>query len=299
MLDLGVIILNYNTKTITADCLTSIRKSKNRLKYKVLLIDNASTDGSYDFLKRSFPEFEIQRSHTNLGFTKGNNLGIKQLQRKVKYILLLNSDTVVFDHTFDNLVNFGKRAKYEIASCKYLNPDKSFQASGGAYPSFLNVFIWLSGLDDIFAKVFAISSYQQRSEKYFQGDKQVGWVGGACMLVKGSVFKKIGGLDENIFMYGEDVEFCVRAKKNGYRVGWTDATSIIHIGGASFKNASEKQWLGEFKGLIYIYKKHFGLFSALIVRLLIYFFVILRITVFTIIGKRERANTYAKIITKI
>lgn len=295
---LAVVILSFNTKELLQDCLSSIFEKKWQTDFEVWLVDNGSADGSAQMVKKNFPKVKLIESKENLGFTGGNNLALKKAQ--ADYYLLLNSDTVVLDGSIDKLINFADNHDFGILSCKLLNKDKTLQPNAGDLPTLFPTFVWLSGLDDVlfFLKNY-LPSVHKTSKSYYLGQKEVGWVSGSVMLIKDQVVKKIGGLDEKIFMYGEDLEYCLRAYKNGFKVGWTDSAQIIHLGGGSTKNASLKQWLGEFKGLLYVYKKYYGQVSASFLKILIYFFVTLRIIAFSLIGKFNSSKTYAKILVTI
>lgn len=300
MKDLLVIVLNYNTKKVTKECLKSIFSCKSKVNFKVVLVDNNSSDGSVSYLRRYFPDVLFLESDKNLGFAGGNNLALKKFYKEARYCLLLNSDTKVRENFFDNLFNFAEKSDFEIISPKILNPDLSFQPNGGRLPYFLSVFFWLSGIDDIFRKIgIMLPSYQERNLRFYKRSSDIGWLAGTALMIKSDVFRKIGFLDDNIFMYGEDVEFCFRARKAGFKLGWTDESEVIHYGGGSLEEPHFSQWLGEFKGLLYIYSKHFGVWQTLVLKILIYFFVFLRVIAFEIVGKSEYAKVYSKILKNI
>lgn len=287
-MSLAVVIVNYNTSKLLQECLESIFTYVQKIDFKVCVVDNGSSDDSVSEVKRKFPQVRVIEAGENLGFSKGNNLGIKALS--ADYYLLLNSDTQVGQGVFDKLVKFAKVNSLDIASCQLLNPDRSFQGNGGKFPFGLALWSWLSGLDFLHP---AIPSFHQGNPAYY---KDIDWVGGTAMLLGKSVIDQIGLLDENIFMYAEDVEYCLRAKKKGFKIGWTSSTSIIHLGGGSLKNPSLSQKLGEFKGLLYIYRKFKGRLNELVLKTLIYFFVLLRVIVYLILGRIKVAKVYAQII---
>lgn len=293
MVDLAIIIVNYNTKDLTLKCIDSIYKNKPKNNFEIWLVDNNSTDDTVSETKKLFPKVNIIRSGQNLGFAGGNNLALKRIT--AKNYLLLNSDTEVINGAIDRLLEFANNNNFAVSSCRLIDKDRNFQPNAGELPNFATIMIWLSGLDDIFRKIFCIPSYQERSKIYYKNNKQVGWVGGTAMMIKNELIKKIGYLDDKIFMYGEDVEFCLRANKNGYRTGWTDSGEIMHLGGGSLSEPHYSQWKGEFKSLVYIFDKYYGVLASLILRMLIYFFVFLRIICFSILGKINFAKTYAKI----
>lgn len=293
-MDLTVIILNYNTKDLLMSCLDSIVQKKWQHSIKVMVVDNCSVDDSVITVRKHFSQVSVIESNQNLGFTRGNNLGLKEV--KSKYALLLNSDTEVLEGSLDKLIDFMDKTDYGIASCRLVDGEGNFQPNSGQLPTFFPMFTWLSGLDDILNKMLSVSSYQARDNRYYLKDREVGWVSGSAMIIRSEVWHKIGYLDEKIFMYGEDVEYCLRAKREGFKVGWTNGTQIIHLGGKSSSQPQYNQWRGEFKGLLYIYKKYYGLLAALGLKVLIYLFVILRAGAFFILGKTPVSKTYVKII---
>lgn len=297
MTDLTIVIISFNTRQLTVNCLKSIFEKEWKYKVDVCLVDNNSYDDSVKKVKELFPKTKILESNKNLGFTGGNNIAFKKINSK--YVLLLNSDTIVTPYALDNLMDFIEEENLDIASCKLIDDKGRFQANAGELPALTPLLLWLSGLDDILGKFICVNSYQALNKCYYKHGRNVGWVSGSAMLVKKEVFKKIGFLDENIFMYGEDVEFCLRAKIAGLKIGWTDRAEIIHLGGGSSNYPKLNQWRGEFKGLLYIYKKYYGLSAAIFLRLLFYIFITLRALAFLFLGKFSYTKTYAKVIFSI
>lgn len=285
---LAVVIVNFNTSKLLQDCLKSIFDSSQKVDYVVYVVDNGSSDDSVSQVKGRFPQVKVVEAKENLGFSKGNNLGIKSVS--ADYYLLLNSDTIIEQGVFDKLIEFAKMNSLDIASCQLLNPDRSFQGNGGKFPFGLPLWSWISGLDFLHP---AIPTFHQSNPAYY---KNIDWVAGTAMLIKKDLIDQIGLLDENIFMYAEDVEYCLRAKKKGFKIGWTPSTSIIHLGGGSLKNPSLTQKLGEFKGLLYIYQRHLGYLNSPGLKLLIYLFVALRVIVYLILGRIKQAMIYWQII---
>lgn len=299
MNDLAVVILNYNTKKIILDCLRSIFDKKWKHSIGVWVVDNASKDGSCEAIKEKFPQVILIRNRKNLGFSGGNNIALKKACKKVDKVFILNSDTQVKEGSLDELINFSKKTDFDLLSCRLLNPDGSFQPNAGDLPHFTSVFTWITGLDDFLGRVFPLPSFHQRQKQYYKDGNEVGWVSGTSMFIKKQVFEEIGFFDENIFMYGEDVDFCWRAKKAGFKIGWTDQAEIIHLGGASFDRPQLNQWTGEFKGLFYLYQKYYGLLPSLLLRVLVVPFVLLRVFAFSVIGKSNYALTYLKVLPRI
>lgn len=297
MSELAIIVVNYNTEALTLKCLKSIYDSKPKIKFEIWVIDNNSSDNSALIIKKHFPQINFIESDKNIGFSGGNNLALRQVN--AKYYLLLNSDTEITKSALDNLYEFAETSDFGICSCKLINKNGSFQPNGGNLPTFSPLFFWLSGLDDFFGKFIKIKSYQSRNIYNYINNKGIDWVSGSVMLIKYEVIKRIGLLDDKIFMYGEDVEYCWRANNAGYKIGWTDSAEIIHLGGGSSKSPKYNQWIGEFRGLIYIYNKFFDSFMALSIRILFYIFILARIIGFGILSKISYSRTYAKIFINL
>lgn len=290
----SIIIVNYNTRVVLKKCLVSITGKKWLNKFDIWVVDNASDDGSAQMVVEDFPRINLIKSRSNLGFAGGNNLALKKVTSE--NIILLNSDTEVLERSIDELVNFMNRGRYGIVSCKLLNGDGSLQPNSGDLPGLIALIAWLSGIDDLPWIGKYLPTLHQTSSEYYRSEKEVGWVSGSVMGVKKEVLEKVGLLDEKIFMYGEDVELCLRATKAGYKVGWTDTAQIVHLGGGSSSDPHFSQWLGEFKGLVYMYKKNYNELVAFIIKMLIYPFILLRVLAFLVIGKIEYSKTYAKIL---
>ncbi|RJQ27332.1 glycosyltransferase family 2 protein [Candidatus Parcubacteria bacterium] len=298
MVDLSVVIVNYNTKTLTLNCLKSITESKIVCSNEIWLVDNGSSDRSVKAVKLLFPNVKVIESKKNLGFAGGNNLAIRK--SKGRYLLLLNSDTEITSGSLDKLVKFMDGSDFVICSCLTKDGDGLLQPNSGDLPSLAAVFVWLAGLDDILKGLRKyLPSFHRNEKEYYLGNKEVGWVSGSVMMIKRQLVAEIGLLDDSIFMYGEDVEYCLRASKAGYKIGWTDEVEVKHFGGGSSEDPKYKQWVGEFKGLQYLYKKYYGLIPVLLFKLLVYIFIFIRIIVFLLTHKFKIAKIYGKVITSI
>ena len=282
-MDLSIIIVSYNTKKILEDCLRTINKSKDNLKKEVIVVDNQSSDGSLDMVKKKFPNIRAIASGGNLGFAKGNNLGAKYA--KGQYIWLLNSDTILKTNTISKLMNLVQQNQSQIASCRLLNKDGSIQPQGGCLPALLKLTAWMLFIDDIPLVNKLIRPYQQQRRGYFRKDQHPGWLGGTALLIKADVYRQMKGLDKNIFMYGEDIEFCYRAAKNGIRLDYFAEPQLTHLGQAS--GSSRGAVLGEYRGLKYFYKKHKQGWEYPILRLLLKIGALLRVTIFGILLRDE------------
>lgn len=283
MIDLSVIIVSFNTKNLLEKCLLSLHESSNSFKYEVIVIDNGSDDDSAEMVKKQFKEVILLKSDHNLGFGAANNLAAQK--SRGKYLLFLNSDAYVFPETIEKLLKLSHQNSAEIASCRLLNKDGSIQPQGGCLPNLINITAWMTFLDDIPILKKLFCPYQQREENYFKHDHQMGWLGGTALLIKNSVFEKINGFDPGIFMYGEDVDLCLRAEKLGIKRFFFNEPVITHIGQGSSDSAFALH--GEYKGLIYLFQKHKKTYELLYLKLMLKLGAFLRILIFGMILKDE------------
>lgn len=270
MIDLSVIIVSYNTRELLERCLTSVAEEigRNKITAEVIVVDNDSKDDSVELLKqlknhKSYFINHILFNRENLGFGKANNQGVREA--KGRYILFLNPDTELKSGALAKMVDFlDKNPKVGIASCKLLNSDGTMQPQGGYLPRLSTVAAWALFLDDFPILREILPSYQmgKAHRSFLPGDswrrqespdyKEIGWVGGTAMFVRKDAWEQLGGFDENIFMYGEDVEICYRANRKGWKTAINPQAEIVHAG-----KASGGKWVtGEVEGLLYIFRKH-------------------------------------------
>ncbi len=287
-----IIIVSFNTREILRNCLQSIFDQQWKHTYQIVVVDNASTDGSVEMVKDQFLKARLIVNKENTGFAAANNQVLKQANDD--YVLLLNSDTVVLPGALDHLVDQAEQNGFSIESCKLQDKNGHLQPNAGDIPTGIALFSWLSGID---ALVPFLPTFHQNNPRFYSGTKEVGWVSGSVLMMNRMVLEAIKGFDQNIFMYTEDTDFCWRAQKLGYVVGWTDQAEIIHLGGASSNNPAYTQWLGEFKGLIYLYQKNYGYLTSIGLKWLVKLFIILRIVAFGLLGRRDIAKTYGKILS--
>ena len=238
---LSVIILNFNTKDLLAGCLSSVLGSAGFEKggLEIIVVDNASTDGSVEMLNNKFPHLKVIRNKINVGFSAGNNIGIAESEGK--YILLLNSDTKVEPNTIRGMIDFMDEDKLiGAATCKLELGDGSLDfASHRGFPTPWNSFFYfILPLARIFPKSGLFGGYHQ-GWKDFSVPHEVDVISGAFFMVKRSVIRKVGLLDERFFMYGEDIDWCYRIKKEGYKIMYNPHFKTVHYkkqSGRSCKN---------------------------------------------------------------
>jgi hypothetical protein len=287
-IDLSIIIVNYNTKDLTCDCIKSIKENTRDLKYEIILVDNNSNDGSVSAIKKNFKDVIIIENTENLGFSKANNQGIQKA--KSDEILLLNSDTKLNDNSIKKAFDYLKKA--DILTIRIKSYDGKNQQAGGYGPNLFNLFCWAFFLDDLPFMNRLIKPYQISNLSFFDTNHEIDWVIGAFFMTTRNVIDKIGLLDENIFMYGEEMEYCRRAKDAGFKIKYFAGPEIIHYGMGS-SETGEGAILGEYKALKYFFQKYGTNFSRVIAGFMIKSSIVLRIIIFNIIAS-EKAKIYEK-----
>jgi hypothetical protein len=292
-MQLSIIIVSYNTKPLTLKCLQSIfirSLSATHCPLEVILIDNASRDGTVLAVRAEYPQVRIITNSANIGFAKANNQGVREAHGK--YVWLLNSDTEMKENTISDLLGLCEEDSAAIATCRLLNPDGTIQPQGGFLPNLINLPLWMLNLDNLPAIRNLLKPYQLRYPSFFLKDRRLGWASGTALLVKKSVYEELHGLDEKIFMYAEDLDFCFRAQKIGYRVRYFQEPLVIHRGQGS--SSSAEAILGEYRGLLYYYRKHKPAWQLPILKFWLKAGALLRSAVFGMIGSYEKQKIYTR-----
>lgn len=217
-----IILVNYNGYKDTIECVESLRKI-NFNNYKIIVVDNASTNNSIIHLKKSCNDCTILESKNNLGFAGGNNLAIDYaINKGAEYILLLNNDTLVDPGFLDDMLEtYKKEDKIGLVGCKIMNyPKKNIIWYGGGYINWFKFIPEHYGINEV-------------DKGQCDKEKEVDFITGCCMLVKKEVFEKSGLLPDDYFMYFEDVDFCVMVKNSGYKMWYNPKAVIYHKVGLS------------------------------------------------------------------
>jgi GT2 family glycosyltransferase len=242
-MNLIVIIVNYRTPKLTLDCLASLAPQINDVPdSNVIVVDNASADDSVPMLREAIAANDWKRwvtliaSPVNLGFAGGNNLAMDRLldHFDTKYVLLLNSDTIVQPNVLRHCHETMQADRsIGVMSCLLLNADQTVQNTARRLPTPLRMAAISFGLPWIWPKAFTWANLDDPGWDRRTVAKEVEWVGGAFMFVRRKVIDKLGGLDTNFFFYGEDVEFCCRARRHDWKIWYDPRVAVIHLAGAS------------------------------------------------------------------
>ncbi len=255
MIDVSVVVVSYNTKELTLQCLKSVF-NQNHVKYEVILVDNASSDDSVKEIRKTFPVVSLIENDDNKGFARANNQAIERARGR--YILLLNSDTkLLSEDAFYKMVELmDNRKDIGIGGCKVVKPDgrldwpckRSFQTP--------DVFFYRSlGLDRLFPQHRRFGKYHLTFLDENQ-THEVDAITGAFMMIRRETLNQIGPLDDHLFMYSEDMDWCLRAKQNNWKVCYYPEVQVLHYKSRSNKKKSHKMLYWWYYSTWYVYKKH-------------------------------------------
>ncbi|MYC70230.1 MAG: glycosyltransferase [Gemmatimonadetes bacterium] len=232
MVRLSIVFLNYNTRDLTRQALNSVLAAAEGLTVEIFVVDNASVDGSADMVAEEFPQVKLICNEANVGFAAGNNVALRQVTGE--YVLLINTDTIVRRDALRTMVEFlDAHPEAGACGCKILDPDGTLQLdSRRGFPTPLAAFCKMSGLSRFFPKHPLIAHYHMT---YLDPEQtaEVEVLSGSCMMVRKAAMDQVGLLDEDYFMYGEDIDWCYRFHQAGWKIYYVPTTSIIHFRGES------------------------------------------------------------------
>lgn len=290
----SIIIVNYNTKELLKQCITSIYSCTKNIVFEIIVVDNASDDGTSQMLKSEYSNVILIESKVNLGFGRANNLGVEHASGN--YIFLLNSDTILIENSILTFIEYFEKENdpfLAIVGCKLLNIQHEPDVSYGNFPTIYQE-LFEFGPSKIFKK-FYMEKLSRSIIGIGEKIKEVDYIMGAAMFMKKSVFDNIGGFDKDFFLYYEETELCYRLRQNGYKIVWNPNTSIIHYIGASGKSSDKiNYWILEqlHKSKYIYYKKCHGQIMATIIKYL-------TIPKTLIINRNSDISRIFKIIIKI
>ena len=253
-MQLSVIILNYNVRYFLEQCVFSVQKALEGIDGEIIVIDNASSDDSCEMMKTKFPHIKLIENKDNLGFPKGNNIGVAQA--KGEYICILNPDTVVAEDTFTSILNSQlptSNSQLGIIGCKLIDGAGNFlpESKRGVptpWVAFTKIF-GLYKISNYFGKYYAQHLSENESGK-------VDILVGAFMVMKRELYLKVGGFDENCFMYSDDIDLSYLVLKTGKSNHYFHETSVIHYKGES--TVRDGTYMKRFReAMQFFYKKHF------------------------------------------
>lgn len=255
MTDLSIIIVNYNGRNLLRKCLESIYDNKPDIDLEVFVIDNNSKDMSQGMVGEEFPRVNLIENKTNVGFTRATNQGLQRA--KGKYLLCLNNDTMVLPSSLREIIRFMDNCP-QAGACggKTLNSDGTLQFSCRQFPTY---FAALFNRSSLLTRLFPNNTF---SKRYLMSDwphdevRQVDWVAGSYLIIRRKAMQEVGLMDGDYFIYCEDVDWCYRAYRAGWKVYYVPQSQIIHLDGCS-PNALRKVF-EHHRSMYRFYKKHYS-----------------------------------------
>ena len=268
MVDVSIVIVNWNTRDLLLKCIESLKIKTQQTKIEIIVSDNNSSDDSAEAVKKHYPDVTVLRNASNLGFAKANNVGIRFA--KGKYICLVNSDIELVDDVVDKLYQYIEtHNNIGAIGPQTVNADMSIRKNCREFPTLKNAFNEALFLDKIFP---GIKFFRARSMNWYSHNetRQVEVLSGCFLMVRKKVIEKIGMLDDRFFIYGEDVDWCKRISLAGWeRVFYTD-TKAIHYAGSSSANAPVRFLIERLKSSLQYWEKHHSHIELFIFNLILF-----------------------------
>jgi len=288
---LSICIVNFNAKEYLRKCLESIYATSSKESFEIIVVDNASSDGSQEMIEQNFKKVRLIKNSENLGFAKANNQALKASNGE--YLFVLNNDTIVSNNSLDILIKFMKEHP-EVGACgpKILNADGTIQHQcKRGFPTPWNSLSYFLKLDKLFPKSKLFGGYLLT---YLDSEKiqEVNSLSGAAMLVKDKIIKEVGYMDENYYLYADDIDWCYRIKKAGWKIYYLPEAQIIHYGG---KGGTAKK---PYRNIYYFYRtaflfyrKHLAKSYLFLINWLVYFGILTKFIITLLLNLLKKEKT--------
>lgn len=258
--DVSFVIVSWNAREFLRQCLASITADACRFPFEVVVVDNASRDGSAAMVAENFPEVKLIRSEENLGFAKGNNLGMSVSTGR--FLCLINSDVKLLPGCVSGLVDYLEgNPEVGMIAPRILGSDGALQRSRRGFPTLWNMFCRAIALDTLFPRAGLFCGY----EMTHVDDRRIAnaeVLSGCFWMIRRAALERVGGLDEGFFMYAEDTDWCLRFRKHGLRTVYFPDVEAIHYGGASSSNSPVRFFIERHRADIQCWRKHHSSLSS-------------------------------------
>lgn len=254
MKDLSIIIVNWNTKELLRNCINSIISETKKYSYDIWVVDNNSPDNSAEMIKNEFTEVKLIANKTNNGFAMANNQALEKAESE--YLLLLNPDTLIINNAIDKMIEYMIANNNHVLTCKLLNEDFTLQKTVSDFFSFKKSFIENRFFSDI------LKNTNVRGEKLtnlwdHNSLREIDWAHGAVLLMSNKAFRDTGLLDENFFIYAEEMDYYKRLRKAGYIAIFHPDIKIVHYGKSSSRQKRAEMFIQNYKSFYLFLKKHY------------------------------------------
>lgn len=265
--EISIVIVNYNGSKYLQQCINSLYETKGELELEIWVVDNGSSDDSVALLREQYPEVKRIENSENLGFTKANNQAIRQAVGH--YIMLLNNDTIVQSHALQRMLGvMNTHPELAAVGPRLLNEDGSLQPSCLHFPS-----LWEGVLNYFKSRAGGSAKYVPPLDNHLE---IVDTVIGACMLIRREALEEIGLLDEGFFIYAEETDWCYRAARLGWQVGYVPDATVIHLISITTKREPVRFYVERRYGRVRFYLKHYGRLQARIESALVRLNILIR-----------------------
>lgn len=276
--DLSIAIPSWNTKALLDQCLESVYKTSAGLDFEIIIVDNASSDGSPDLVSSKYPQIKLVRNRMNLGFAAACNIAFKHSIGR--YFLLLNTDTIVMDGALKAMVEFmDAHPDAGATGCRLLNGDGTLQRSCSRFPGLITELFDSLYLSKLFPRSRLFGCYSM-SYWDFDDTREVDFAGGSCLIVRREAIKEVGLLDESFFMYTEEADWCYRLWDHGWKVFFFPGAEVVHLGGQSARRYGNDLLLHLYAGRNRFIRKHRGRAAASVHRGIVALGALLRLFAF-------------------
>lgn len=260
---LSIITVSWNVRELLQACLASVGAARDQINLEMILVDSFSADGTPEMVAKLFPWVKLIACQENVGFPKGNNIGIGQATGK--YILLLNPDTVVLENALASMCDYlDKHADVGVVGSQLLNSDGTVQSSRRRFPTLVTALFESTWLQP-FAPQTVLNHYFALDVPDAE-TADVDWVMGASLMTRRSIVEQVGGLDEAYFMYSEELDWCRRIKSAGWRVVYFPKAKIVHHLGKSSEQAVTHRHINFNRAKLRYFRKYHGRGTAFVLR---------------------------------
>jgi GT2 family glycosyltransferase len=264
LVDLSIVIVSWNVSALLQACLASIDAGRGELALETIVVDAGSTDGSPDIVSTIFPWVKLIARPDNVGFPKGNNIGLAQSNGR--YLLLLNPDTEVVGQALSTMVDYLEaNPGVGVVGGQLLNPDGTVQSSRRRFPTIATAFFESTWLQPVAPKKILRHYYAEDVADDETAD--VDWVKGACLMTRRTILEQVGPLDVDYFMYSEELDWCKRIKMTGWRVVYLPEAKIIHHEGKSSEQAVTARHINFQRAKLRYFRKYHGMMITVALRI--------------------------------
>lgn len=270
--DMSIVLVCWNNKAYLEPCLRSLHRASLKSTFDVVVVDNGSTDGSQQMLVEKYPGVKLIQNECNVGLSRASNQGIRATNGR--YVLLLNNDTIVNGPALDMLVELlDTYPEAGAAGGKLVNPDGSFQSGYAPFSTLKEEFLIATHIGERLWPGYPSYGDSNKIEA-------TGWLSSACLLLRRSALNQVGLLDESYFIYGDEADLQYRLQRAGWKVFYLPVSKIIHFGGRSMDRWKRRKMV--YRGKMLFYKKNYGFFYTLLLRILLFVASFLKLLVWSV-----------------